>query len=78
VRSTRAANDNGEDVDVGARRMDSDGICEGCVFGVNQLGCVGDVVVRAVLPFPYLDLFLLMSIGGDRLCDRRNEARGGG
>jgi hypothetical protein len=33
------------------------GICEGCVFVTNQLGCVGEVVVRAVLPFPYLNLF---------------------
>jgi hypothetical protein len=33
------------------------GIGEGSVFGPNQLGCVGEVLVRAILPFPYLNLF---------------------
>jgi hypothetical protein len=35
----------------------ADGIGEGGVFGANQLSCVGEVVVRALLPFPYLNLF---------------------
>jgi hypothetical protein len=32
------------------------GIGEGGVFGTNHLGSVGQVVVRAILPFPYLNL----------------------
>ena len=37
--------------------MVSDGVCEGCVFGPNQAGCVGAVVVGAVFPLPYLNFF---------------------
>jgi hypothetical protein len=57
VRSARAANDDGEDVDFGTSPLAADGLCEGCVIGTNQLGCLGEVVVRAVLPLPYLNLF---------------------
>jgi hypothetical protein len=32
------------------------GIGEEGVFGTTQLGCVGEVVDRATLPFPYLNL----------------------
>jgi hypothetical protein len=56
VRFTRAAHDDGEFVDFGSWTLAADGICEGCVFGTNQLGCVGEVVIRVVLPFPYLNL----------------------
>jgi hypothetical protein len=35
----------------------ADGIGEGGIFGANQLRCVGEVVVCAVLPFPYLNNF---------------------
>jgi hypothetical protein len=54
---TRAAHDDGEDVDFGTWPMVADGICEGFVFGTDQLGCLGEVVVRAILPLPYLNLF---------------------
>jgi hypothetical protein len=54
---TCAAHDDGKDVDFGTWRVVSDGIGERGVFGTNQLGCLGEVVVRAVLPFPYMDLF---------------------
>jgi hypothetical protein len=57
VRCTRAAHDDGEDVDLGTWPLVADGICEGCVFGANQLGFLGEVIVSAVLPFPYLNLF---------------------
>ena len=33
----------------------ADGVCEGCVFGANQVGCLGEVVVRAILPLPDLN-----------------------
>jgi hypothetical protein len=58
VRCTRAAHDDGEDVDFGSWLVLADDIGEGVVFGANQFSCVGEVVVRAVLPFPYLNLFL--------------------
>jgi hypothetical protein len=57
VRCTRAAHDDGEDVDCGTSLVLTYGIGEGAVFGTNQLGCVREVVVRAILPFPYLNLF---------------------
>jgi hypothetical protein len=57
VRCARKAHDDGEDVDFGTLPVAADGTCEGCVFGTNQLGSVGEVVVRAVLPLPYLNLF---------------------
>jgi hypothetical protein len=56
VRCTRAAHDDGEDADFGTLPMAADGICEGCVFGTHQLDCVGEVVVRGVLPLPYPNL----------------------
>jgi hypothetical protein len=52
---TRAAHDDGEDVDLGTWPLVADGMCEGCVFGSNQVGCLGEVVVCAVLPLPYLN-----------------------
>jgi hypothetical protein len=55
VRCARAAHDYGENVDLGTWPVATDGICEGCIFGSNQVGCVGEVVVSAVLPFPYLN-----------------------
>jgi hypothetical protein len=55
VRCTRAAHDDGEDVDLGIKPVVADGICEGCVFGSNQVGCLGEVVVSAILPLPYLN-----------------------
>jgi hypothetical protein len=39
VRCARAAHDDGEDVDLGTWPVIADGICEGCVFGANQVGC---------------------------------------
>jgi hypothetical protein len=55
VRCTRAAHDDGEDVDLGTWLMVADGICEGCVFGTDQVGCLGEVVVSVVLPLPNLN-----------------------
>jgi hypothetical protein len=57
VRCARAAHDYGEDVDLSTWPVATDGICKGCVFGTNQVGRLGEVVVCAVLPFPYLNLF---------------------
>jgi hypothetical protein len=57
VRCTRAAHHDGEDVYIGTWPMAADGICEGCVFGTNQVGCLGEVVARAVFPLSYLNLF---------------------
>jgi hypothetical protein len=57
VRSTCAAHDDGEDVNYGAMPLLTYGIGEGSVFGTTQMGCVGGLVVRAVFPFPYLNLF---------------------
>jgi hypothetical protein len=37
--------------------MLANGIGEGSVFIANHLCGVGEVVVRAVFPFPYLNLF---------------------
>jgi hypothetical protein len=55
VRCARAAHDDGEDVDFGTFLVVAYGICEGCVFGSNQVGCLGEVVVCTVLPLPYLN-----------------------
>jgi hypothetical protein len=58
VRCTHAVHDNnGEDVDCGTWSVAADGIGEGGLFGTNHLGCVGKVVVRAILQFPYLNIF---------------------
>jgi hypothetical protein len=57
VRCTPAAHDDGKDVDFGTWPMLADGIGEGYVFGANHVTCVGEFVVRALFPFPYLDLF---------------------
>jgi methyl coenzyme M reductase subunit D len=29
----------------------------GSVFGPYEVSCLGEVIVRAILPFPYLNLF---------------------
>jgi hypothetical protein len=57
VRCTRAAHDDGENVDLCTWPVATDGIGEGGVFGTNDLGYLGEVVIRAVLPLPYLNLF---------------------
>ena len=57
VRCTCAAHDDGEDVDHCAWPVVADGVRKGCVFGTYEVGCVSEVVVCAVLPFPYLNLF---------------------
>jgi hypothetical protein len=57
VRCTRAAHDEGKDVDFSTWPMLEDDIGEGGVYGANHLRCVREVVVRAILPFPYEDLF---------------------
>jgi hypothetical protein len=55
VRCARAAHNDGEDVDFDTWPVVAYGVCEGCVFVPNQVGCLGEVVVSAVLPFPYLN-----------------------
>jgi hypothetical protein len=57
VRCTCAAHDYRKDVYHCARPVAADGVCKGCVFGTYEVSCLGEVVVRAVLPFPYLNLF---------------------
>ena len=57
VRCTCAAHDNGEDIDHCAWPVVSDGVREGCVFGADVVCSVREVIVCAVLPFPYLNLF---------------------
>jgi hypothetical protein len=57
VRCTRAAHDDGEDVDHCAWPVAADGVCEGCVFGAYEVSCLGEVIIRAIVPFPYLNLF---------------------
>ena len=52
MRRAGAAHDDRKDVYFDTWPMAMDGICEGCVFGANQFGGLGEVVVRAVLPFP--------------------------
>jgi hypothetical protein len=54
---TGAAHDYGYDVDHCAWPVVSDGVRKGCVFGVYEVSCVREVIVCAVLPFPYLDFF---------------------
>jgi hypothetical protein len=56
VRCTRAAHDDGRDVDFGTWLVLADGNGEGGVFAADHYSCVGEVVVRAVLPLPYLNL----------------------
>ena len=55
MRRARAAHDDGEDVDLVSWPVVADGVCEGCVFGSNEVGCLGEIVVCAVFPLPYLD-----------------------
>jgi hypothetical protein len=56
VRCTRAAHDDGKDVAFGTWPVLAGGIGEGDVFGASHMSCVGEVVVRALLPFPYPNL----------------------
>ena len=37
--------------------MTADGVGKGSVFRTYEVSCLGEVVVRAILPFPYLNLF---------------------
>jgi hypothetical protein len=58
VRCTCAAHENGTDVDLGTRLVLTNGIGEGGgVLIANQRCCVGEVVVCAIFPYPYLNLF---------------------
>jgi hypothetical protein len=57
VRCTRAAHNDGEDIYQCALPVAADGVCKGGVFGTYEVRCLRDVIVRAVLPFPYLNLF---------------------
>ena len=74
---TGAAHDYGYDVDHCAWPVVSDGVRKGCVFVTYEVGCVGEVVVCAVLPFSYLN-FLWMRNVGDRWSDQRIGVRGCG
>jgi hypothetical protein len=57
VRCTCAARDEWKDVDFGTWLVLTNGIGEGGVFFVNHLRSVVEAMVRALLPFPYLNLF---------------------
>jgi hypothetical protein len=57
VRCTRAAHDDRDDVYLYAWRVAADGVRKGCVFGTYEMSCLGEVVVRAVFPFPYPNHF---------------------
>jgi hypothetical protein len=57
VRCDCAARDDGTNVDYFTWPLPADGIGDGGVFVANPLSCVGEVVVRVILPFPYLNLF---------------------
>ena len=57
MRCTCAAHDDGKDVYHCAWPVAADGVCKGCVFGTDEVSCVGEVIVRAVLPLSYLNLF---------------------
>jgi hypothetical protein len=57
MRCNRAADDDGKDVDLCTWPVLVDGIGERGAFDANRVSCVGEVAVRAVLPFPYLNLF---------------------
>jgi hypothetical protein len=35
----------------------ADGVRKGSVFGTDEVSSLGEVIVRALLPFPYLNLF---------------------
>jgi hypothetical protein len=53
-----AAHDDGKDVYIGTWLVAADIVfCEGCVFGTDQVGCLGEVVIRAVFSLSYLNLF---------------------
>jgi hypothetical protein len=41
VLGTRAAHDDGKDVDLGTWPVAADGIGEGGLFGANEMGCLG-------------------------------------
>jgi hypothetical protein len=56
VRCTRAAHDDVKDVDFGTWLVLADGIGEWSVSRAYQLSCVGEIVVRALFPFPYVNL----------------------
>jgi hypothetical protein len=55
VRCTCAAHDYGKNIDFGTWVVSANGIGDGGVFMANRLCSVGEVVVRAVRPFPYLN-----------------------
>jgi hypothetical protein len=44
-------------IDFGTWPKLADGIGEEGVFGADHWSCVGEVVARALLPFPHLNLF---------------------
>jgi hypothetical protein len=57
VLCTRAAHDDRKDVDFGTSPVLTNGIGEGGVFFASHLRCVGEVVVRAIFPSPYMNIF---------------------
>jgi hypothetical protein len=57
LRCAGGAHDYGKDVDFGTWSVASNGIGEGGVFFADQVSCVGEIVVCALSPFPYLNLF---------------------
>jgi hypothetical protein len=57
VRCACAAHDYGKNVDCGTRPLLANCIGEGDICVANHLCVVGEVVVCAVFPFPYLNIF---------------------
>jgi hypothetical protein len=57
VRCSSSAHAYGENIDIGTWLVLAKGIGERGVFIANHVCGVGEVVVCAILPFPYLSLF---------------------
>jgi hypothetical protein len=58
VRCACAAPDYGKNVYFGIRPVLANSIGDGGIFVANHLCGVGEVMVRAVFPFPYLDILI--------------------
>jgi hypothetical protein len=57
VGCARAAHDDGRNVDFSTRQVSANGIGERGIFVANPMCGVGEIVLRAIYPFPYLYLF---------------------
>jgi hypothetical protein len=57
VGGTGATHNDGEDIYLGTRLVESEGVGKRGVFISDKLRGVMEVIVCAILPFPYFDLF---------------------